>query len=169
MKRNPKQAASSYRPSRGRAERLTLGVALAGAFLALGLAGTGHAVAADSSLSLSKQWMRMIIPQRPAAGYFTLTNNGDTAVDLTGASSPGCGMVMLHKSVRENGVDKMVHVEGVAVPAHQSISFAPGGYHLMCMKPTADVTPGKSVPVTLKFKDGATLSADFPVRNARGE
>ncbi len=58
----------------------------------------------------------------------------------------------------------MTPVKSVPVPAHQSISFAPGGYHLMCMAPTASLKPGSSVPVTLKFEDGGTLTADFPVR-----
>jgi hypothetical protein len=67
-----------------------------------------------------------------------------------------------------NGVDQMVHVDKVEVPAHGSFKFAPGGYHIMCMKPTDAVKPGKSVSVTLKFADGRTISADFPVKNAMG-
>jgi hypothetical protein len=31
------------------------------------------------------------------------------------------------------------------------------------------VKPGNSVKMTLGFGDGGTLTADFPVRNAKGE
>lgn len=170
MTRTREAAGSSFLPRAGRADERGLGVAFA---VALGfasvVAGVVPAGAADHDLVLSEPWMRMIIPQRPAAGYFTLTNNGGKEVELTGASSPGCGKMMLHKSVEENGVDKMLPVESIPVAPHKSISFAPRGLHLMCMNPTAGLAPGKSVPVTLKFKDGTTLKADFPVRNAAGK
>ena len=62
-----------------------------------------------------------------------------------------------------------VMVDSVDVPAHGSVSFEPGGYHLMCMKPSSAVKPGNSVKMTLGFGDGGTLTADFHVRNAKGE
>lgn len=127
------------------------------------------ASAAVGSLTVSGAWMRMIIPDRPAAGYFTLTNNGDRARRLVGAQSPACGSLMLHRSESSGGIDRMTMVPSVPVPAHGNIRFAPGGYHLMCMKPAASMVPGHTVPVTLRFGDGETLSADFPVRNAAGK
>jgi periplasmic copper chaperone A len=120
-------------------------------------------------LQLKGQWFRFIMSSLPAAGYFTLQNRSPTAKRLTGASSPACGMLMLHKSVRKNGTESMVMVPSVAVPGHGSVRFAPGGYHLMCMNPATAMRPGKTVPVTLKFAGGATLTAPFPVRNATGK
>lgn len=133
----------------------------------LGL-GPASADAAESTLKLSDAWMRVIVPSRPAAGYFKLMNNGDKTIDLTAAASPDCGKLMLHKSVHENGVEKMMMVKSVPVPAHGSISFEPGGYHLMCMSPSANLKPGASTKVTLSFSDGGGLTADFPVKNATG-
>ena len=112
--------------------------------------------------------MRLIIKSRPAAGYFTLHNNADLSVELTGASSSGCGSVMLHQSKDVNGVEKMLPVEDVTVPAHGTVSFAPGGYHLMCMQPQNSMVVGQQVPVTLKFADGKTITADFPVKGPGG-
>lgn len=143
--------------------RLTVAVSALAACLAAMLP---PAAAAEAGLALSGSYLRTIIPSRPAAGYFTLTNNGATERTLVGASSPACGMLMLHKSVRENGVDKMLPVKSIPVPAHGRVTFAPGGFHLMCMQPAATVRPGASVSVTLTFKDGTTLSGTFPVRSA---
>jgi copper(I)-binding protein len=126
------------------------------------------AQAAEAKLTVSGPWMRAIMPSRPAAGYFTLSNGGDADGLLTAADSPACGMIMLHQSVQENGQDKMRMVESVAVPAHGEVAFAPGGYHLMCMSPSADVTAGGEVPVTLHFDDGSAITASFPVRGATG-
>ncbi len=108
------------------------------AALALIAAAPAFAGSADrrGGLTVSNAWFRMIVPGRPAGGYFLLTNDGDTARDLVGASSPACGTAMLHQSISENGTDKMVMVDHVEVPAHGSVEFAPGGYHVMCMKPT---------------------------------
>ena len=124
--------------------------------------------AAAGGVSVEKPWMRFIIKARPAAGYFTLKNDGDSAVELTGASSSGCGMVMLHQTKQVNGVDHMMMVKSVTVPAHGSLSFAPGGYHLMCMEPQNSMAIGASVPVILKFADGKTITATFPVKGPGG-
>jgi copper(I)-binding protein len=128
-----------------------------------------QAFADADGLSLSGGWMRIIVASRPAAGYFTLKNDSSAERKLIGASSPGCGMMMLHRSKTENGVDKMMPVKAVVVPPHASVRFAPGGYHIMCMHPKAVMKPGKSVPVTLTFGNGSTLSAAFTVRGATSE
>ena len=121
-----------------------------------------------NGLSLSEQWFRLVMPSIPAAGYFTLSNTTAAPQRLVGAASPACGMMMLHRSVNQNGAEQMMAVSSVLVPGHGKVRFAPGGYHLMCMSPTPVMQPGKSVPVTLRFSDGKTLTAGFPVRGATG-
>ena len=76
---------------------------------------------------------------------------------------------MLHRSVNDNGQERMEMVDSVSVPAHGEVKFEPGGYHLMCMAPTEAAARGRSVPVTLRFKDGGSLTASFPVRGATGD
>jgi copper(I)-binding protein len=131
-------------------------------------AGTA-AHAADSGVKVSAPWMRLVVPSRPAAGYFTLSNDTAKAQVLIGAASPACGMLMLHQSVQQNGMDRMSMVKSVRIPAHGDVKFAPGGYHLMCMSPSKDMTPGHSVPVTLRFADGSSITTSFPVRGATGK
>lgn len=140
--------------------------AIAGLLLAAGamLSLPPAASAAAPAVSVSHPWMRFIIPARPAAGYFTLDNKGNAPEQLVGASSPACGMLMLHQSQEVNGVEQMRPVKSVIVPAHGSIQFTPGHYHLMCMKPTALMSKGHTVPVTLKFAGGKSLTTEFPVR-----
>jgi periplasmic copper chaperone A len=141
------------------------------ALCSLAIAPTTGAVAwaGESGVTLSHPWMRTIIPSRPAAGYFILKNETATARALVGAESPACGMMMLHKSVSRNGVERMVMEKEIPLPAHGTLTFAPGGYHLMCMEPTKEIRPGNSVPVTLQFADGGTLAARFPVRGVNGK
>ena len=117
---------------------------------------------------LSDAWMRSVIPSRPAAGYFMLKNETGKDRKIVSAASSDCGMLMLHLSKHEGG-EHMAMVDSVEVPAGGSVSFAPGGYHLMCVKPSDRVKPGNAVKMTLTFDDGGTLTADFKVRNAKGE
>lgn len=119
---------------------------------------TSHA---DSPVTVTRPWFRYIMPQVPAGGYMTVKNSSAHAVVLTGASSPACGMVMLHRSEQRGGVERMVDVPRLRVPAEGSVQFAPGGYHLMCMQPK--MRPGATVRVTLNFQGGSTLTAAFPV------
>jgi copper(I)-binding protein len=127
------------------------------------------AQAAEPGVSVQQPWLRLIIPSRPAAGYFTLRNDRDVPRRLVGASSPGCGKLMLHQTTSAGGVDQMAMVKSVPVPAHATMDFSPGGYHLMCMAPDPSLKPGSSVPVTLSFADGGTIAVDFPVRGALGK
>jgi len=150
----------------------TIGARVAGVVLGAVLAATPIAATAvraqDAGPTLSKPWIRMVMPSRPAAGYFQLSNPGDTGAALTGAESTACGSVMLHRSVTRNGQATMEMVKSIKLMPHGTILFSPGGYHLMCMEPTEAVVPGKTVQITLKFADGTSLTGDFEVRGAAG-
>jgi hypothetical protein len=136
--------------------------------LALALLAAAPALAA-SPLEVSDAWIRAMPAGIPSGGYFTLHNASAKDVALTGASTPACGSLMLHKSEMTGGMSSMHHVDEVDVPVGGSIAFAPGGYHLMCMQATSAVTPGARVMVTLSFKDGGKLTVPFQVRNAAGK
>ena len=134
----------------------------------LALAAAMPAYAQLQMVSIASPWIRFINPATPAAGYFTVTNAGARPVVITGASSPDCGSLMLHQSRSVNGVEQMEMVSSVTVPAHGSVKFAPGGYHLMCTSPSANVAPGRTVPVTLTFADHRTMTKPFVVRGPNG-
>jgi copper(I)-binding protein len=136
--------------------------------LASMIAGTA-AIAAPSPLRIQTPWMRALPGSVPAGGYFILHNNGKAMVTLTGAQSPACGMLMLHLSENQGGMSSMRHVDSIDVAPGGTLEFKQGSYHLMCMQPGAAIKPGASVPVTLTFKDGAKVTADFPVRDATGK
>jgi periplasmic copper chaperone A len=131
------------------------------------LAVAAPASAAD--ITVTNAWFRALPGGLPAGGYFSLHNTGSAPVDLAGANSSACGMLMLHRSTQSGGMSRMDDVSSVTVPAGGAIEFAPGGYHLMCMYPTAAMTPGKSVTVTLRFTGGGQLDSTFAVRNAAGK
>jgi copper(I)-binding protein len=132
------------------------------------LAATVSAQGSEPGLSVSNAWMRAVLSSRPAAGYFTLSNAGQQERVLVGATSPACGSLMLHRSLHESGQERMIMVDKIPVPPGGTVEFAPGGYHLMCLSPSAEVAPGRSVPVTLHFSDTGSVTVRFAVRGPTG-
>jgi copper(I)-binding protein len=127
------------------------------------------ALAEASEVKVSDAWLRALPAGLPAGGYFTLHNNEAKPLTLTGAKSKSCGMLMLHKSSDMSGMMHMEDVSKVDVPAHGTLKFAPGGYHLMCMEPSADIKPGRTVSITLIFSNGSSVTSPFAVRTASGQ
>ncbi len=124
---------------------------------------------AAEDIAVSDAWIRALPAGVPSGGYFTLHNGGQKPLTLTGANSPACGMLMLHRSENRGGMSAMMDVTGVDVAPGATLSFAPGGYHLMCMNAGPAIHPGATVPVTLTFKDGTKVAANFAVRDAAGK
>ncbi len=123
---------------------------------------------AGEAVVVSDAWFRMLLPQRPAAGYFELVNEGDQPVDLVGVRTYACGLAMLHKTMSQNGQDSMEMVSKLTVEPQSTLSFAPGGYHIMCIMPQSRMVVGATVPVELIFADGSSVTVEFEVRGPSG-
>lgn len=119
--------------------------------------------AVQSTVSVEGGWFRALPPSVPSGGYFTIRNSGGQAVTVTDVETPGCGVTMMHRSV--NG--SMDHVMSLGIAAGETVRFAPGGYHLMCIE--AKLKPGGTVPVTFSFADGKSLTASFAIKTATGK
>lgn len=111
-------------------------------------------------------WVRLpAVSGRPAGGYFMA--HGTSANDaLVAVTSPKAERIELHSMTNENGVMKMRKEESFALPAKGTLTFAPGGSHLMLFGLSADVKPGGKLPLTFRFKSGATVTLDAEARAA---
>lgn len=86
------------------------------------------------------------------AGYLTLKNNSDQKISISRVNSPELDSVEMHESVLEDGVSRMYKLQEVVILPGRSVSFEPGGKHLMLNYPTT--VPSQ---VTLQFYAGETL------------
>lgn len=138
----------------------------AGPILALILASPALAA---PQVTVTNAWIRALPGQLPVGGYFTLHNGTAKRLTLSGAASPACGMLMLHKSDTMNGMASMSDVATIDVQAGGTLRFSPGGLHLMCMAPKPEIKRGAEVIVTLQFQGGGKLPVRFAVRGANGK
>lgn len=119
-----------------------------------------------SSVAISDCWIRLLPSPAPSAGYFNAGNQGKTPVTLTAAASARYGQVMLHQTTHTDGMSRMSSVQGVEIPAGETLEFKPGGYHVMLEKPVSEVKIGDTVAMQFLFASGEKAEAACEVKPA---
>lgn len=111
------------------------------------------------SLSLTDLWTRATPPGAPtAAGYLTITNDGNEADRLIAVASPDAGKGELHMMEVKDGMMTMHPVDGgIEIPAAGSVTLAPGGFHFMFITLKEPLKEGGKMPVTLTFEKAGTV------------
>ena len=107
------------------------------------------AQAADS-LEITRPWIREAPPSsKVLAAYMSIYNPGDTAITISGISSPDFESVEVHRTVINAGVARMLHLEQLEVPANGNVELQPGGMHLMLFNPKRMLAAGDTVALTI--------------------
>jgi hypothetical protein len=121
-------------------------------------------VVADE-LTIDDAWIRAAPPgAHMLAGYASLRNTGSADVRLVSAASDRFGLVEVHRTVEVDGVARMREVDVVEIPAGGEVQLAPGGLHLMLMRPQRDTVEGERIVMRLRFDDGKEREVEFGVR-----
>lgn len=138
-------------------------LAVAAALITVGaVAALAHA--AEPEIGLSNAWARPTLGGgRTTAAYVTITNSGSNADRLTAVDAPGAGSVEIHTAGMENGVMRMRRLEGLDIPAGETVAMAPGGYHIMIIDVEEPVQVGSTVPLTLTFETAGNVTIDATV------
>lgn len=128
-------------------------------------AHSGHEHGSDVAvLEVTNAQVREFLPASTATvGYLTLINHSGTNATLTKATIDGLGRVEIHEHSHVGGMMKMQQVESVVIKAHESVSFQPGGYHLMAFEPLEPLKVGQERKLTLYFSDGNRLFTNAQV------
>jgi copper(I)-binding protein len=112
-------------------------------------------------------WIRLAPPgAHMLAGYMDIVNPESAAIEIVSASCSGFGSTGIHRTEMEDDVARMRPQDLVRVPAGATVSFAPGGLHLMLHDPQAKLEAGAMVSCTLDLKDGRQLSTLAELRSA---
>jgi periplasmic copper chaperone A len=135
--------------------------------LTLALASAAPALAQEfkaGDIAIDNLWARAT-PKgaEVGAGYFVVHNNGETPDRLTGGSAD-FARVEFHEMKTANGVMTMPELKnGLDIPAHGTVRFTPGGYHVMFAHLTKPLVKGEKVKATLSFERAGQIAVEFPV------
>jgi copper(I)-binding protein len=121
--------------------------------------------AAASLLSVEQVWARALPPNAPAAAVYLTVNNSSDADRLLAASTPIAERTELHSTRQEGELLKMVHEHDVAIPANDSVSFVPGGRHLMLMGLKQPLVAGNQFQLTLVFEKAGAQTVQVDIRD----
>ncbi len=137
-------------------------------FLLFALLILGTLGARADILGIENPWIREAPPNaRVLAAYLTVRNNTDRPVTITAATSPAFGSAMMHDTIEENGMSRMVHIDRLEIPPHGEIRFAPGGRHIMLFDPEKRFKAGDKVPLVLHMDNGICNFFDATVRKTQ--
>jgi len=106
---------------------------------------------------------RLVLPAvkgNPAAAYFTLANTGQADATLTQVIVADAQSTMMHETV---GGD-MRPLARVTIPGGGSVSFAPGGKHVMVFGIGRSLVAGHVGKFTLRFGDGQVLAVPAEIK-----
>lgn len=122
---------------------------------------------AESTVTVDNCWIRNMPAAVPSGGFFEAHNHSDKDIQLKSVSSPDYGEIMLHETKTEDGVSKMAMVHDVTIPANGTLSFKPGGYHIMLEQPRDGIAVGDKLKLEFNLSNGDKFTAKCDVKSPK--
>jgi copper(I)-binding protein len=124
----------------------------------------GAARAQMAMVHATDAWARATVGPAGAV-YLTLTATG--APDrLVGAATDVADSADLHETANEGGVMKMRAVPALPLADGTSVTFSPGGYHIMLTGLKRPLKEGDRFALTLRFDKAPPVTVEVAVRAA---
>jgi copper(I)-binding protein len=130
------------------------------------IASIAFASTAVAQTTVSEPWVRATVPAQKASGAFMQVRSADAA-RLVSASSPAAKSVEIHKMEMVGQTMKMRQVDGIDLPAGETVNLASGGYHIMLVGLTKQLKEGENVPLSLVVQrkgKNETVVVNAPVK-----
>jgi hypothetical protein len=123
--------------------------------------------AAFAQVTVSDPWIRATVPAQKTAGAF-MQLRSPKATRLVEVQSPVAGRAEVHQMAMEGQTMRMQKVDGIDLPAGQTVNLASGGYHVMLFDLKRQLKDGEQVPLTLTFvgadKKRENVTVQVPVK-----
>ena len=141
-----------------------------GTLLLAGIFVTGTAFA-QQGIQVTNAWARATVAGQKVGGVYMDIRSAGSA-RLVSAASPAAAKVEIHNMKMDNGVMKMFPVDGIDLPAGQTVKLAPGGYHVMLVDLKQGLKKGDTAQLTLTIEDAKksrqTVTVNAEVRDVSG-
>ena len=109
------------------------------------------------NVSVNNAWLRPAGQGMNSAMYFSIENKTDAPDTLYKAASSTAELVQIHETFKKDGLMGMRQVKYVVIPAGSTLSFKPGGYHVMFIKLKRDFKVNSKINVYLFFKHAGKI------------
>ncbi|HEY0064037.1 MAG TPA: copper chaperone PCu(A)C [Telluria sp.] len=120
-----------------------------------------------AEVSVTAPWARATVPAQKSSGAFMRVQSASKA-RLVGVTSPAAAQVELHQMEMKDNMMKMAQVDGIDLPAGQSVNLASGSYHIMLIGLKQQLKPGESIELNLQVehpgKKRETVTVRVPVK-----
>lgn len=116
-------------------------------------------------LTITDPWVALAPPTaRAHAAFMMVQNTSDAPVTIQGVQAQGYGMAHLHETREVGGIASMAALDQITLAPGAMAQFAPGGLHIMLMRPAAPGEEGAEVTLTLDLASGTRQSVTAPIR-----
>ena len=123
--------------------------------------------AAFAQVTVGDPWIRATVPAQKTAGAFMQLRSA-RATRLVDVQTPVAGRAEVHQMGMEGQTMRMQKVDGIDLPAGQTVNLASGGYHVMLFDLKRQLKDGEQVPLTLTFvgpdKKRENVTVQVPVK-----
>lgn len=126
------------------------------------------AVPAWAEVTVEDAWVRMPPPVADtAAGYLVLRNSGDHDATIVSVECDAAAEPEFHSMEHHDGMVHMQKMDTVVIPAGGSISFVPGGNHLMLKGLKRELRAGDHIMLKIGISGGESVAVHAEVRDMR--
>ena len=123
--------------------------------------------AAFAQVTVGDPWIRATVPAQKTAGAFMQLRSA-RATRLVEVQTLVAGRAEVHQKGMEGQTMRMHKVDGIDLPAGQTVNLASGGYHVMLFDLKRQLKDGEQVPLTLTFvgadKKRENVTVQVPVK-----
>ncbi|WP_198119186.1 copper chaperone PCu(A)C [Massilia rhizosphaerae] len=123
--------------------------------------------AAFAQVTVSDPWIRATVPAQKTAGAFMQLRSAK-ATRLVDVQTPVAGRAEVHQMAMDGQTMRMQKVDGIDLPAGQTVNLSSGGYHVMLFDLKQQLKEGEQVPLTLTFagadKKRENVTVQVPVK-----
>ncbi len=118
----------------------------------------------QGDLAIGHPWSRPTMPgMSMGVAYLSITNRSKAADALIAASTPAATKVEFHETRVADGMARMRPLMEIDIPPGETVKIQPGGIHLMLVGLEAPLELGKSVPLTLEFRQAGKITVELAI------
>jgi copper(I)-binding protein len=117
------------------------------------------------NIIISDLWARPTIGKMEnSAIYLVLINEGQKSDFLINAETDVARKIEIHKTISNNDISSMVHINKVAIPGKTTVKFSPGGLHIMILGVAKELREGDKFPLSLTFEYAGKIEVEVLVQ-----